>query len=60
MLLSLGSQAGLDSINCAPKLYDHRVWVEFLSISILVEGFSPSTPVSSLMKIAPCWQGLTE
>ena len=52
MLYSLGSQAGVADINHAFHLYYKCcMWIEFQSISTLLRGFSPGTPVSSLLKI---------
>ena len=51
-LYSLGSQAGVEDINRAFHLYYKCcMWVEFQLISTWLRGFSPGTPVSSLLKI---------
>ena len=48
----LGSQAGVVDINHAFHLYYKCcMWAEFKSISSWSRGFSPVTPVSSLLKI---------
>ena len=47
-----GSQAGVVDINHAFHLYNKCcMWIEFQSISTWLRGFSPGTPVSSLLKI---------
>ena len=48
----LGSQAGVVDISHAFHLYYKCcMWIEFQSISTWLRGFSPGTPVSSLLKI---------
>ena len=50
--VSKGSQAGVVNINHAFHLYYKCcMWIEFQSISTWLRGFSPGTPVSSLLKI---------
>ena len=50
----LGSQAGVVNINHAFHLYCKCcMWIEFQSISTWLRGFSPGTPVSSLLKLTP-------
>ena len=52
VLYCLGSQAGIVDINHAFHLYYKScMWTEFQSISTWFRGFSPGTPVSSLLKI---------
>ena len=47
-----GSQAGVVDINHAFHFYYKCcMWIEFRSISTWLRGFSPGTPVSSLIKI---------
>ena len=51
-VLPSGSQAGVVNINHAFHLYCKCcMWIEFQSISTWLRGFSPGTPVSSLLKI---------
>ena len=48
----VGSQAGVVDINLAFHLYyKYCMWIELQSISTWLRGFSPGTPVSSLLKI---------
>ena len=52
VLLGVGSQAGVVDINRAFHLYYKCcMWVEFQLILTWLWGFSPGTPVSSLLKI---------
>ena len=52
VLYCLGSQAGVVDINHTFHLYYKCcMWTEFQSISTWLWGFSPGTPVSSLLKI---------
>ena len=52
VLSSLGSQAGVVDINHTFHLYNKCcMWVEFQSISTWLRGFSPGTPVSTLLKM---------